>query len=47
MTNDDKIRDEKKMQYGINREAAKISALLSDEIHKYEYLMGEEILPPD
>ena len=29
----------------INREAAKISALLSGKIHKYEYLTGEDILP--
>ena len=43
---DDKIRDEK-LQYDINREAAKISALLSGKIYKDEYLTGEEILPPD
>ena len=41
---DDKIRD-KKLQYDINREAAKISALSSGKIDKYEYLTGEEILP--
>ena len=41
---DDKIRD-KKLQYNINIEAAKISALLSARIDKYEYLAGEEILP--
>ena len=35
------------MQYDINREAAKISALSSGKIDKYEYLTGEEILPPD
>ena len=29
----------------INREAVKISALSSGEIHKYEYLTGEDILP--
>ena len=29
----------------INREAAKILALPSDKIDKYEYLTGEEILP--
>ena len=29
----------------INREAAKISALSSGEIDKYEYLTGEEIFP--
>ena len=43
---DDKIRDEK-LQYNINREPANISALLSGKIDKYEYLRGEEILPPD
>ena len=41
---DDKIRDEK-LQYDINREAAKISALSSDKIRKYEYLTGEDLLP--
>ena len=46
MTIDDKIRDEK-LQYDINREAAKISALSSGKIDKYEYLTGEEILPSD
>ena len=35
------------MQYDANREAAKISALLSYKIDKYEYLAGEEILPFD
>ena len=40
---DDKIRDEK-LQYDINREAAKISPLSSGKIDKYEYLTGEEIL---
>ena len=44
MTSDDKIRDEK-LQYDINKEAAKISALSSDKIHKYEYLTGEDTLP--
>ena len=44
MTIDGKIRDEK-LQYVINREAAKISASWSDKIHKYEYLTGEDILP--
>ena len=29
----------------LNREAAKISALSSGKIHKYEYLTGEDILP--
>ena len=32
-------------QNGINREAAKISALSSSKTDKYEYLTGEEILP--
>ena len=36
----DKIRD-KKLQYDINREAAKISALRSEKIGKYEFLTGE------
>ena len=45
MTNDNKIRDEK-LQYNINREAAKIFALSSDKIDKYEYLTDEEILLP-
>ena len=31
----------------VNREAAKISALLSGKIDKYEYLTGKEILPSD
>ena len=44
MTLEDKIRDEK-LQYDINREAAKISALSSGRTDKHEYLTGEEILP--
>ena len=44
MTINDKIRDEKLLQ-DINKEAAKISALPSRKIDKYEYLAGEEILP--
>ena len=44
MTTNDQIRDEK-LRYDINREAAKISALSSGKINKYEYLTGEEILP--
>ena len=46
MTIEDQIKDEK-LQYDINREAAKISALSSGKIDKYEYLTGEEILPPN
>ena len=44
MTINDQIRDEK-LQYDINREAAKISALSSGKIRKYEYLTGDDILP--
>ena len=44
MTAEDQIKDEK-LQYDINREAAKISALSSGKLDKYEYLTGEEILP--
>ena len=40
----DQIIDEK-LQYGINRKAAKISALSSDKIFKYKYLTGEDLLP--
>ena len=39
MTIEDQIKDEK-LQY-----AAKISALSSGKIDKYEYLTGEDILP--
>ena len=44
MTIEDQIKDEK-LQYDINREAAKVSALSSGKIDKYEYLTGEDILP--
>ena len=44
MTIEDQIKDEK-LQYDINREAAKISALSSGKLGKYEYLTSEEILP--
>ena len=44
MTINGQIKDEK-LQYDINREAAKISALSSGKLHKYEYLTGEDILP--
>ena len=43
MTIDNQIRDEK-IQYDINREAAKVSTLSSGKIDKFEYLTGEEIL---
>ena len=44
MTINDQIKDEK-LHYDINREAAKILALSSGKIHKYEYLTGKDILP--
>ena len=44
MTINDQIKDEK-LQYDINREAPKISALSSGKLHKSEYLTGEDILP--
>ena len=43
MATDDQSRDEK-LQYDINREAAKISTLSSNIFNKNEYLTGEEIL---
>ena len=42
----DIARDEKLLD-DINREVAKISALSSGKIDKYQYLKGKEILPPD
>ena len=39
------IRLEIKNTINVNREDAKISALSSGKINKYEYLTGEEILP--
>ena len=44
ITIDDQVEDEN-LQYDINKEVAKISALSSGKIDKYEYLTGEEILP--
>ena len=46
MTVNDRIRD-KKLQYDINREASKISALSSGKIDKYKYVTGKEIFPSD
>ena len=46
MTTDYKIRDEK-VEYDINREAAKILALPLGKINIFEYLTGDEILPSD
>ena len=44
MTIDDQIITEK-LQHDINREAVKILALLSGQINKHEYVIGEEIFP--
>ena len=41
---DDKIRGGK-LRYDINRDAAKILALSSGKVNKYEYLTGEEYCP--
>ena len=40
MTINDKIRDEK-LQYGISREAAKVWALSSSKIDRYEHLKSK------
>ena len=44
MTFEDQIRDEK-LQYDINRETTKVSALSSGKIDKDQYLTGKYILP--
>ena len=44
MTNDDKIKDQK-LQYDINREAAKKLALSSGKMDECKYLTEEEIFP--
>ena len=44
MAIDNQIKHEK-VQYDINRKAAKTSVLSSGKINKYEYLTGEEVLP--
>ena len=44
MTTNDQIRYEK-LQNDINRGAAKIPAVSSEKIEKYECLTGEEVLP--
>ena len=47
MTDELKILDDKikanQAQYDLDREAAKISALSSGELEKYEYLTGEDL----
>ena len=45
MTINDQIKDEK-LEYDINRGAAKISALSSRKLHNYEYLTGEVYYHP-
>ena len=35
------------MRYNIKRNSVKILALLCEKIDKYEFLSGEEILPPE
>ena len=42
----DKIKD-KKLQYNINSQAKKISALSSGKTDKYEFFTGKKILPSD
>ena len=44
MTTNDKKRAEQ-LQYDINREAAKISPLLSGKTDNYEYYTGKEMQP--
>ena len=39
---DNKIRSSQ-VQYDLGRQNAKISALRSGELHKYEYLAGEDL----
>ena len=46
MTIDDKISNEK-LQYDVNKQAAKVSALSSGKTDKYEYLTGKEVLLSD
>ena len=48
LSNEIKILDDKikanQAQYNLDREAAKMSALSSDELEKYEYLTGEDLI---
>ena len=46
MTIDNEIKEET-LKYDSNRHVAKISALLSGKVDKYEYLTGGEIFPAD
>ena len=51
MTINEKIKtinnkvEENKAQYDLNRETAKISALSSGNVGKYEFLTGKDVLP--
>ena len=45
ITTDRKTRFKKVQYYDINREAAKISALLSGKIDKYKYLIVKQFYP--
>ena len=44
MTINNQIKYEK-LQHDINREVAKISALSSGKLHRYEYVTGEDTSP--
>ena len=46
MAIDHKIRDEK-LQYDINRKTEKYQLYHVKIFNKYEYLTGEELLPPN
>ena len=46
ITIDDQIEDEK-LQFDVNREAAKVAALSSDKIDKHEHLTGQEKFEPN
>ena len=46
MRTDDKVRDET-LQYDVTRDTPNISEISSGKIDKYEYITGQEILPPD
>ena len=43
-TNDSKV-DENKAQYGLDRQTAKNLALPSENVGKYEFLIGKDVLP--
>ena len=43
-TIDNKI-DQNKVQYNFGKKTAKISALSSRNLSKYEFLIGEDVLP--